>query len=186
MRNYIKLRGIHWLATENNINPVHTLDAWEIAVNDGELMTRVQVANDRIIANNNPAMIWEFTYPNKVQDIYFQLDQRNLCSLFQSSPGFFFTNLQPNGSDDPATANLPNLAVFNRSPRSTFPSDLGTDGQRLRHGKAKTAGAALNYIGKLFFLTSNKAFLSLFNQLKAGKISAKDALAAANKLANLR
>jgi hypothetical protein len=186
VRNYVKLRAIEWLATENNINPPHTLTSRAFAIDDGTLMIRVQFTNQRIIANNNPAMIWEFSYPNKPVDWYFMFSQKLVDQLVWSTPDFFWDNTKPNDGGDPASANLPGQAVINKSPRSTFPSDLGTDGQRLRGGKANTAGAALNYIGKLFFLTSNNSILSLFNQLKAGKISAKDALAAANKLANVR
>jgi hypothetical protein len=181
MRNYIKMRAIEWKADMVNFFPPQHLTVHAIAITDKVLMSRVQDTNARIIAVNNPLNIWIFTYPNKPVNLYMKFNQKLLDQLLASNPDFWWNNLvSPDG--DPANASLPNQAQVNDSPRSTFPTDKGTDGQRLRSGQTKRVGDALNYIGKLFFLTSNQAFKDLWDQLKAGTITAKDALALANLL----
>jgi hypothetical protein len=75
--------------------------------------------------------------------------------------------------------------AVNLSPRNTFPSDLGTDGQRLSKNKPNTKAGILSFIARLFFLTSNQALFELFNELKRGKITPAKALDQAKVIAHV-
>jgi hypothetical protein len=179
MRNYIKMRAVQCRAVSVFFPPIDST-FYDFGRTDSELMKRVLARQAQIIAFNNPLRDWTFTN-NPPIDWYFMMNRDQLDTLLQSSPDFFYANTV-SADGNPANANIPSIAQVNKSPRSTFPSAAGTDGQRLRDGTSKEAGAALNYIGKLYFLTSNPALKTLWEKLKKGKVTVKQALADANEI----
>jgi hypothetical protein len=116
--------------------------------------------------------------------IYFELNARNFANLINPQALFVWgsTNLPTNFPQPPLFTDMTKVEEEG-SPRATFPTSEGTDGQRLRAGKRAKAGSALNYIARLFFLTSNDEFLSIWRRLKAHRITPKKALQEANALA---
>ena len=126
-----------------------------------------------------PAYTWTFSTVFGPQKIYFLMNKENISKLFNLNAAGIFAQCSIN--DTPTTTDLDEIVQFDAqgSPRATFPTDLGTDGQRLRQGQTASSGFALNYLAKLYFLTSNPQFKALFDALKQKKITDKQALAAA-------
>ena len=181
MRNYLKFRAIEWFAdSQVGYNPPQHLTPHNFGKTDDALMVNVTATEERIVASADPLIVWSFTFPKAPIDYFFKLDKNNLDILLNDNADFFYNNFVP--PDSSTTVLYQELVSVNVSPRATFPTDLGTDGQRLRQNKTASQGAALNYIAKLYFLTSNRAFKDLFDSLKANKISEQQALAAANIL----
>jgi len=135
-----------------------------------------------------PAYTWTWSFPMEPHTVYWKLNATNFATILNTQAQGIFLNTRLN--TDPLTPAplLTDISALKEegSPRNTFPTDEGTDGQRLRDGQTAAAGFALNYIGKLFFLTSNPAFKSLFDSLKAGKISSAKALASAKAIVQSR
>lgn len=156
-------------------------DFYVIAEDEDRLPTRVdQVEETQRLAV--PAATWTFSFPNPPIEVYFTMNKTQLVNLLQSNMQGIFENMSFGSQPNDGVMTATRIKAAGNSPRSNFPDDLGTDGQRLRRGDSKTAGAALNYIGKLFFLTSNAAFFAIFQNLKAGKITVKQALTAAESI----
>jgi hypothetical protein len=185
MRNYLKFRALHFTGHGTLVfNPDLTHEFFIIerdqAAVDAKKAYLIQYTLDHA-----GGYTWTFEYPRQPFDFYFLLNYDKILQLLSEQAGFFFTFYvtEPGYNDAPGYAANCKLGD---SPRSDFPTTLGTDGQRLRGNKSASSGAALNYIGKLYFLTSNPDFKVLFDSLKAGKISVREALAAANLLAESR
>jgi hypothetical protein len=124
-----------------------------------------------------------FHYPRAPVVIYWELNATNFARVLNQAPLQFWgnTNLPTNFPQSALFVDMTKLEEEG-SPRATFPTSAGTDGQRLREGKTKKAGFALNYIARLYFLTSNPEFLSLWRRLKAHRLSPKKALQLANAI----
>jgi hypothetical protein len=162
-------------------NPDLDFDYFAFGRTDSELMDNAQ---DIVTAQKaaSPTYTWTVTF-DAVIDYYMKLSRDNLMTMVMTdtaTSAYFYNNFIPwSGNPTPA---FEDLAQANKSPRSSFPTTLGTDGQRLKQNKSSSDGAAANYIAKLYFLTSDIRFKQLFDSLKAKKITAKEALAAANIL----
>ncbi len=182
MRNYFLFRALHFTghATEP-FNPDIDRDFYVIERDDLAVDKQV-AALIKYTLDNAGGYTWSFSYPHQRINFYFLLNKNKVLQLLRENATFFFTNYIPEPGINDAPAYEDNCKLGD-SPRSDFPTTLGTDGQRMRGNKSASAGAALNYIGKLYFLTSDLRFKQLFDSLKAGKITAKEALAAANLLA---
>jgi len=157
--------------------------------NHDQLLFHVNAAEANL-RSVQPATTWTFSFPLDPVEVYWELDILNFGRILNGGAAadnaeYFFLNTKLNTVPVEAVYESQTKTKAQGSPRSTFPSSLGTDGQRLKAGRTKTEGAALNYIGKLFFLTSRTAFKLLWDSLKAGKISATEALAEANRLAKV-
>lgn len=182
MRNYIKLRAVHFHM--KGTKPFHAdidFDYFAFGRTDSELMDNAQT----IIAAQKAQSfdyVFETTF-DSVIDYYLKLSRDNLMSIVQydtAASNYWYSNFIPWSGN--AAPQYEDMAQANKSPRSSFPTTLGTDGQRLKQNKSSSDGAAANYIAKLYFLTSNNLFKQLFDNLKAKKITAKQALIAANEL----
>jgi len=180
MRNYVKLRALSWTADSTNVFPPSHLTPKTFALNDTVLFSRRNDRIAQIIAFNNPARVWTFNIVLGPMDVWILLSAGQIDKIVSLSPEAWWDNTIP--PDQESTVILPGVTVTDKSPRATWPTKLGTDGQRLRSGRTKDDGAALNYIGKLYFLTSKTAFKTIWNLLSSGKITAKEALARANAL----
>jgi hypothetical protein len=180
MRNYLKYRAAKMLGDSTNVfPPVINAGVFAFGNDDSECLRQLESNRERLIAVNNPARTWEFHDLQGPLDYYFKLDKKLIYNLLFADPAFWWDNfISPDASTIP---NFPDN-VETVSPRATFPTKLGTDGQRLRSGRSKDVGAALNYIGKLYFLTSKTVFKTIWTQLNSNKITAKEALAQANAL----
>lgn len=184
MRNYLKYFAYRTFGQSTFFPPVVNLPITAFGRDAGEAAINLESQKQRVIAGNNPARDWEFGPTLGPIDYFFKLDKELIFNLLSNNPAFWWDNFIP--PDQETTVAFPDNVQTEKSPRATFPTKLGTDGQRLRSGRTKDDGAALNYIGKLYFLTSKTAFKTLWNQLSAGKITAADALAQANALAQSR
>jgi len=180
MRNYIKYFAYRITAHSDNVTPTLDLPLTVIGRTFAEAMDLMAVAKARNIQFQNPARVWTYLNPLGPVDYFFKLNKELIFTVLASNPGFWWDNTIPPDSD--SVVAFPDLTQTEKSPRSTFPTKQGTDGQRLRSGRTKDVGAALNYIGKLYFLTSKTVFKTIWNLLSGGKISAKEALARANAL----
>ena len=185
VRNYLKFRALHWKGDSTKpFNPDTHLDFFTIQRDDAAVDAFVSFQNDYTI-KQDLFRTWVFSYPYDRIDFFFLLNYDKILELVRNNSSFFFSAYitEPGFNDAPGMA--ANCSI-NDSPRSTFPTDLGTDGQRLKQNDSTSSGNALNYIAKLYFLTSNPQFKELFDALKQQKITAKEALAAANILAKSR
>ncbi len=180
IRNYFKVRGLNW-QYEIPPTPPPFGELFAFGKDDQQLFEVVQQINatQRI---SFPTII--FHYPRAPIFVYWELNAENFSRLLNQAPLQFWgnTNLPTNFPQQGLFTDMTKTEVEG-SPRATFPTSEGTDGQRLRAAKRSQAGNALNYIARLFFLTSNEAFLSIWNQLKAHRITPKKALQEANALA---
>lgn len=156
-------------------------EAYDFGFNEDSLMYYVRAQEDSI-RTNLPAYTWTFSFPNPPKAFYFLMDASNIAKLFDFNAQTIYLNSSL--STTPTTLGLDNLLQLEAagSPRGTWPTTEGTDGQRLREGQSSSDGFALNYLAKLYFLTSNLAFKALFDSLKAGKISSAKALASAKAI----
>jgi len=180
MRNYLKYSAAKVAADSTNIFPpiVNSL-VYAFGRDPSECARNLNANVARLIALNNPARTWTLHDQEGPRDYYWKQDKELIYTLLFNNPSYFYANfISPDGESLP---NFPDN-VATTSPRATFPTKQGTDGQRLRSGRSKDAGAVLNYIGKLYFLTSKTVFRQIWKQLSDGKISAKEALAQANAL----
>ena len=183
MRNYFKFRAVEAFGDSVFFPPIHSRFHC-YANDDAALFVQVRARQQQLIQFNNPLRDWTFTN-NVPIDYYWKLNQANFLKMLQFSPDFFWDNFL--GADGNYTAsNVPDIVTANVSPRATFPTTSGTDGQRLRRGQTAKDGFALNYLGKLYFLTNNTVFRDLFELLKDGKVSAKEALAKAEAIVEAR
>jgi hypothetical protein len=181
LRNYFKVRGLNW-QYEVPPTPPPFGEVFAFGGNDDQLMENVRKENDLLVAFFGTV---NFHYPRAPVFIYWELDSLNFGTLLNAAAQFNWSETRlPSIYAGNATFVGMTKIEGEGSPRSTFPTSAGTDGQRLRRGRSKKAGFALNYIARLFFLTSNQAFLSLWNQLKDGRITPKIALARANAIAH--
>jgi hypothetical protein len=115
--------------------------------------------------------------------LFFCIDKDTFWNMILFIGEGLFFGISAAGGFIGAGMELADQIPMEDSPRATFPTKLGTDGQRLRDGKGKTAsGSVLNYLARLYFVTSKTAFKDLWTQLKANKITAKEALASAAAL----
>lgn len=131
--------------------------------------------------NQAPTRTFTLFYDDPSVEIYFKLNHENFLDIINDSPAYWYNNCVVTPTNDsPAFGDQ---VQVNESPRATFPSDLGTDGQRLKQGEADSPGQALNFIGNLFFRTDDDLFLDIRDNLAKGKLTVKQALAAANLLA---
>ena len=184
MRNYFKMLGIKY-RNHGEPGPVNgDMFAW--GGNHDQLMFHVQAANAALILAE-PAFTWTFSYPTDPVEMYWEINILNFGRILNGGAAadnaqYFWNNTKFNLVPVEAVYEDQTKTKAQGSPRGTFPTTQGTDGQRLRHGTSRSEGAALNYLGKLFFLTSNNAFKSLWDALKAGKITTVEALAAARLL----
>lgn len=158
-------------------------DLYEFGADDDDLMQNCIKTFNTFVSGSNPAVSYTMEFPNAVKDWYLKLNKANVEALVRFSPGFFFTSTVPEPSN--VAPGLQKLVAVNLSPRNTFPDDLGTDGQRLARNKPGTKSGVLAFIARLFFLTSNQAYFTLFNDLKRGKITPAKALAAAKQIAHI-
>jgi hypothetical protein len=185
VRNYLKFRAIHWHGHATLIfNPDIDREFYAIERDDDTLTKQIAFV-EKYTRDASGGYTWTFDYPRQRVDWFLLLNKDKILQLVRENAQFFYGNFIPDPGFNDSPAYEDNCAVDD-SPRSTFPTTLGTDGQRLKQNKSGTAGAALNYIGKLYFLTSNIEFKVLFDSLKAGHISTQEALAAANVLAHSR
>jgi hypothetical protein len=184
VRNNIKLRAVHYQAhgVRSGFPDIFT-DLNEFGADDNDLMRNCIETFNTFVAGQNPAVSWTMEFPNAVIDWYLKLDKANVRSLVRVSPGFFFNLTVPEPLNTAPA--LESLVAVNLSPRNTFPTDEGTDGQRLRKNQPGTKSAILTFIARLFFLTSNQAIFALWNQLKLGKLTPKKALDAAKQIAHI-
>jgi hypothetical protein len=180
MRNYIKYFAYRVTAHSENIVPTLDLPITVIGRTTKEAGELMAVAKARNIQFQNPARIWTYLNPQGPLDYFFKLNKELVFTILSSNPGFWWDNTIPPDSD--SVVGFQDNVTVEKSPRSSFPTKQGTDGQRLRSGRSKDEGAALNYIGKLYFLTSKTVFKTIWNKLSAGKLSTKEALAQANAL----
>jgi hypothetical protein len=181
VRNYILIKCLPFDVQQ--IPPVgptvnFTEALWGIS--EAELNSKY-IARQAVIRSNIPADTYIFT-PRLIQNIYWCLDRRNFVNLLDLQPTQFWLYSVGSKSTDNAEPALEKQTRLDESPRPDFPTELGTDGQRLKHNKSENAGQALNYIGRLYFLSSNPAFKQIFDALKSGKLTEKQALAKANAL----
>jgi len=182
VRNYFKLLALKF-GIHGEPGPVNGfLYVW--GKDHDQLLSNADAAFAQLIIDE-PAFTWTRSYPNQPQTVYWLLNATNFAKMINLDGQLFWDNtrFQDTGSA-PAQLLEETRVLAEGSPRQHFPTDEGTDGQRLRAGKTKSEGAALNYIGKLFFLTSNPAFKTLWDSLKSGKIGTTEALALANGLVN--
>jgi hypothetical protein len=184
VRNYIQLRAVHYNAHGVRSGfPDTDTDLYEFGSDDSDLMRNCISTFNFFVSGSNPAVSYSMTFPNAVINWNLKLDKSNILDLARISPGFFFTSTVPEvGNTAPA---LENLVAVNLSPRNTFPTDLGTDGQRLARNKLETKGGILQFIARLFFLTSNPALFQIWNQLKTSKLTPKKALDEAKQIAHI-
>jgi hypothetical protein len=180
MRNYLKYFASRVTANSTNIVPTLNIAITAFGRTAKECEKNLAIAKARNVQFQNPARIWNYLNPTGTLDYFFKLDKELVYTVINSNPAFFWDNFIP--PDQETSVAFPDNVAVGKSPRSTFPTKQGTDGQRLRSGRSKDAGAALNYIGKLYFLTSKTVFKTIWNQLSSGKITAKEALAQANAL----
>ena len=178
MRNYVKLRAAKWAF--HGTGPLGNLNGhlYAFGADDSDLFEKVAAAN---AANTQSQPTETWTYENPIpQDIFWLLDKQSLADFFNSDAQWFWFNSKFGLSEAGAAPPLfSDRTSIDKSPRSTWPTSAGTDGQRLRKGTSKTTGAALNYLAELFFFTSDQQFKDLWDSLEAGKISSDEALAAA-------
>jgi hypothetical protein len=184
VRNNVKLRAVHYTAVGSKPTfPDITTDLYEFGADDQDLMRNCITTFNTYVSGANPTYTYLMTFPNAVIDWYLKLDKTNVLAFVRFSPGFWFnsTVVEPLNT----SPGLADLVAVNLSPRNTFPDDQGTDGQRLSRNKLETKAGVLAFIAKLFFLTSNQAFFSLWSQLKHGKTTPAKALAEAKQIAHL-
>jgi hypothetical protein len=184
VRNNVKLRAVHYQSrgTKSGFADILT-DLYEFGADDDDLMRNCITTFNTYVSGANPSYSYAMEFPNAVVDWYLKLDKANVEALVRFSPGFFFTSTVPEPLN--VSPGLESLVAVNLSPRNTFPDDLGTDGQRLSKNKPKTKAGVLAFIAKLFFLTSNQAFFTLWSQLKHGKTTPAKALDAAKSIAKI-
>jgi hypothetical protein len=184
VRNNVKLRAVHfWAHGVRSAFPDVFTDLYEYGADDNELMRNAIATYNFFLSGASPLYTWTMEFPNAVIDWYLKLDKQNVIDLVRISPGSFYNWTVP----EPLNVSPPleNLVAVNLSPRNTFPDDLGTDGQRLSRNNPNSKAGVLAFIARLFFLTSNQAFFTLFTSLKKGKTTPAKALAAAKQIANL-
>jgi hypothetical protein len=180
MRNYIKYFGQRFTAHDFTINPEVNFFVTAFGRTKKECATNLATNYARLKAFNNPARIWDIRNPIGPIDYYFKLNKDLIYNFLFADPAFWWDNTIP--PDQETVVAFQDNVATDKSPRATFPTKQGTDGQRLRSGRTKDEGAALNYIGKLYFLTSKTVFKTIWNLLSSGKISTKEALDRANAL----
>lgn len=184
MRNNVKLRAVHYQArgTRGGFPDILT-DLYEFGADDNDLMRNCIETFNTFVSGASPLYSWSMEFPNANVDWYLKLDKSNVRSLVRFSPGFFFNATVPEPLN--TSPGLESLVAVNLSPRNSFPDDLGTDGQRLSRNKPQSKAGVLSFIAKLFFLTSNQAFFTLWSDLKHGKLTPAKALAAAKQIAHI-
>jgi len=181
MRNYLKYFGGWFNVTGRDGNPNHDIDALDQCMgrDKKELAQRIG-ARQLVWRQTHPAHVFTFTQ-NEPLDMFIEMNKDTFWKFILFIGEGLVFGASAAGGFIGAAMDLAAQIPMDKSPRGTFPTKQGTDGQRLRSGKGKTtSGAVLNYLGKLYFLTSKTVFKNLFDQLKAGKITEKEALAQAN------
>jgi len=185
MRNYVQLRGVKFLSTGSKLGfPNILTDIYAFGADDNDLMRTAIVNFNFFVSGANPSYSYAMSFPNAVVDWNLKLDKTNVLALVSISPGTFWnwTVTEPLNTNPP----LKDLVAVNLSPRNSFPTDLGTDGQRLAANKnPKSSAGVLQFIARLYFLTSNPDLLAIFQKLKTGKLTPKKALDAAKLIARL-
>jgi hypothetical protein len=184
VRNYFKILAIKY-RNHGEPGPVNG-DMFAFGANHDQLMYHVNAANE-MLKILEPAFTWTFTYPTDPVETYWMLNALNFGRILNGGASadnaqFFWNNTRLNLTSSEQVYFDQTQTKEQGSPRSTFPTSLGTDGQRLKSGRPSNVGSALNYLGKLFFLTSNNAFKSLWDSLDQGKITATEALTLANAI----
>ena len=185
MRNYVQLKAVHFLSTGSKFGfPDILTDLYEFGADDNDLMRNCIETFNTFVSGANPSYSYAMSFPNAVIGWNLKLDKSNIRTLARFSPGFFFnsTVVEPLNT----APGLESLVAVNLSPRNSFPTDLGTDGQRLAANKSpKSAAGVLVFVARLYFLTSNPALFDIWNRLKKGKLTPKKALDAAKLIARL-
>lgn len=152
-------------------------DLYAFGADDDDMAEQIRIQNAALRASQ-PTQTFSIDNALPVP-CYFSLAKQEFSNLLNLDAEQFWFNTPFALSVAGTAPALLDQTSIDKSPRSTFPTREGTDGQRLRAGKTKTEGAALNYLGKLFFLTSRVEFKDLWTALHDGKISSDEALAAA-------
>jgi hypothetical protein len=166
---------------QNNVNPGLDVNGTgnQFGADDEDLVARLAVRLQQL-QTDFPDYTWTFS-PNPSIAMYLKLDKTNVLDLLNNphlSPEQFYLDFSPGG-------NMEALAQWGESPRNTFPTDLGTDGQRdagpFKVSSVKHSQAA-RYLSILFAQTSNRAFKDILADLNADRLTVRGALDKAKRL----
>jgi hypothetical protein len=188
MRNYFKVLAIKY-RVHGEPGPINgDMFAW--GANQEQLNYHILKANEQLTIVQ-PGTTWTFTYPTDPVPVYWMLNAKNFAKILNGGAAadnaqFFWNNTRLNLTSSEEIYFDQTQTEEQGSPRNTFPTDLGTDGQRLKENEAQSRGSALNYLAHLFVanlgVEDDSLFLDIIDNLSQRKITVKQALAAANSL----
>ena len=134
MRNYVAIKGIKFSFTVPFFG--FTADLYAFGADEDELMAIVRQYQTFEINNWAPHEV-TFAFPNVVQELYILLDKLTVSFMANRDAAGFWQDSALGRAD----GSYPSGVLFplheyqtqiNESPRDTWPTPLGTDGQRLK------------------------------------------------------